>query len=57
MVLTGDTKTILPEHTSDAFWDIPIYAEHNEARANRIDARLSATRGKKSAQLNELLMD
>ena len=40
MVLTGDTKTILPEHTSDAFCDIPIYAEHKEARANRIDARL-----------------
>ena len=27
--------------TSEAFWDIPIYAEHN----------VSATRGKKSAQL------
>ena len=26
--------------TSEAFWDIPIYAEHNEVRANRIDARL-----------------
>ena len=25
--------------TSEAFWDIPIYAEHNEVRANRIDAR------------------
>ena len=25
---------------SEAFWDIPIYAEHNEVRANRIDARL-----------------
>ena len=37
--------------TSEAFWDIPIYAEHNEVRENRIDADLSATRGKKSAQL------
>ena len=26
--------------TSEAFWDIPIYAEHNEVKANRIDARL-----------------
>ena len=26
--------------TSEAFWDIPIYAEHNEVRANRIHARL-----------------
>ncbi|CAH3173623.1 unnamed protein product, partial [Porites evermanni] len=26
--------------TSEAFWDIPFYAEHNEVRANRIDARL-----------------
>ena len=26
--------------TNEAFWDIPIYAEHNEVRANRIDARL-----------------
>ena len=25
--------------TSKAFWDIPIYAEHNEVRANRIHAR------------------
>ena len=24
--------------TSEAFWDIPVYAEHNEVRANRIDA-------------------
>ena len=26
--------------TSEAFWDIPIYAEHNEVRVNLIDARL-----------------
>ena len=26
--------------TSEAFWDIPVYAEHNEVRTNRIDARL-----------------
>ena len=26
--------------TSEAFWDIPIYTEHNEVRASRLDARL-----------------
>ena len=26
--------------TSEGFWDIPIYAEHNKVRANRSDARL-----------------
>ena len=41
MVLTGGAKTRIPEHHEcEEFWDIPIYAEHTEARANRIDARL-----------------
>ena len=26
--------------TSEAFWDIPTYAGHNQVRANQIDARL-----------------
>ena len=26
--------------TSEMFWDIPIFAVHNEVRANRIDERL-----------------
>ena len=38
MVITGDAKN--QNTTSEAFWDIPIYAEHNEVRANRIDAPL-----------------
>ena len=33
--------------TSEAFWDISIYAEHNEVRANRIDARLVSHERKK----------
>ena len=33
-------KPAYQNSTSEAFWDIPIYAEHNEVRANRIDARL-----------------
>ena len=32
--------------TTEAFWDIPIYAEHNEVRTNRIDARLVSHEGK-----------
>ena len=40
MVLTGDAKSAYQNTTSEAFWDIPIYAEHNEVRANRIDAPL-----------------
>ena len=40
MVLTGDAKTAYQKTTSEAFWDIPVYAEHNQVRANRIDARL-----------------
>ena len=31
---------LLRDTTTEAFWDIPIYAEHNEVRANRIDVRL-----------------
>ena len=34
------TKPAYQNTTSEAFWDIPIYAEHNEVRANRTDARL-----------------
>ncbi|CAH3145439.1 unnamed protein product [Porites lobata] len=33
-------KPAYQNSTSEAFWDIPTYAEHNEVRANRIDARL-----------------
>ena len=42
---TGIMVMVMPKPayqntTSEAFWDIPIYAEHNEVRANRIDALL-----------------
>ena len=37
--------------TSEAFWDIPIYAEHNEVRANRIDARLVSQERKEEKTL------
>ena len=40
MVLTGDAKTSLPNTMSEAFWDIPIYAEHNEVTANQNNVRL-----------------
>ena len=31
-----------------AFWDIPVFAEHNEVRANRVDARIVNHREKMS---------
>ena len=37
--------------TSKVFWDIPIYAEHNEVRANRIDARLVSHERKEDGKL------
>ena len=36
-------ETPKPEYKNDlasAFWDVPVYAEKTEARANRIDARV-----------------
>ena len=33
-------KPVYKNITSEAFWGIPIYREHNEVRANRIDARV-----------------
>ena len=51
-VLTGDAKTSLPEHHEwGLFWDIPIYAQHNEVRANRIDARLVSQERKEDKTL------
>ena len=43
--------------TSEAFWDIPIYAEHNDVRANRIDARLVSHERKEICHLNKLPVD
>ena len=36
-------ETQTPEYKNDrasAFWDVPVYAEKTEVRANRIDARV-----------------
>ena len=44
-------KPVYQNGTSQAFWDIPIYAEHNEVEQIGSTRDLSAARGKKSAQL------
>ena len=33
-------KPLYESQDVQAFWDIPVYAEHNEVRANRVDARI-----------------
>ena len=45
--------------TTEAFWDIPIYAEHNEVRSNWIDTRLVSHERKEVCKLEmiELPMD
>ena len=47
-------KPAYQKTTSEAFWDIPIYAEHNDVRANRIDARLVSHERKEICHLNKL---
>ena len=54
MVLTGDAKAAYQNTTSEASWDIPIYAEHNEVRANRIDARLVSHERKEVCTIIEI---
>ena len=33
-------KPIYENSYAQAFWDVPLFAEHNEVRANRVDARV-----------------
>ena len=33
-------KALYESQDVQAFWDIPVFAEHNEVRANRVDARI-----------------
>ena len=42
MVLQDTTQANVWIESQDvqAFWDIPVFAEHNEVRANRVDARI-----------------
>ena len=37
MVLASDAKAGLQV---EAWWDVPVYADHQEVRANRVDARV-----------------
>ena len=35
-----EPKPVYENDRSQAFWDVPVYADHVEVRANRIDARI-----------------
>ena len=41
-------KPLYESQDVQAFWDVPVYAEHNEVRANRVDARMVNQSGKYS---------
>ena len=40
MVLPNTGKALLLERTSAVYWDVPVYADHIEVQANRVDARI-----------------
>ena len=33
-------KPVYESNNTEAFWDVPLFAEHQEVRANRVDARI-----------------
>ena len=33
-------KPVYESNNAQAFWDVPLFAEHQEVRANRVDARI-----------------
>ena len=33
-------KPVYESNNTEAFWDVPLFAEHQEIRANRVDARI-----------------
>ena len=33
-------KPVYESNNAQAFWDVPLFAEHQEARANKVDARI-----------------
>ena len=33
-------KPLYESNNAQAFWDVPLFAEHQEVRANRVDARI-----------------
>ena len=39
MVLASDAKVYKSEQV-EAWWDVPVYADHQEVRANQVDARV-----------------
>ena len=40
-------KSVYKSEQVDAWWDVPVYADHQEVRANRVDARIVNHESKK----------
>ena len=40
MALSSITKTKYENDRAEAFWDVPVYGENTELKADRIDARV-----------------
>ena len=47
MVLASDAKPLYKSEQVEAWWDVPVYADHWEVRANRVDARVVNHESKK----------
>ena len=48
MVLASDAKAgVQVTEQVEAWWDVPVYADHQEVRANRVDARVVNHENKK----------
>ena len=49
MVLASDAKAgvVCTSEQVEAWWDVPVYADHHEVRANRVDARVVNSESKK----------
>ena len=42
-----EPKPLFESTQAQAFWDVPVYAEHTKVRANRVDARIIDHKEKK----------
>ena len=52
-------KPVYKSEQLEAWWDVPVYADHQEVRANRVDARVVSHVSKKVMIIDwdELPMD
>lgn len=46
MVFTYHATVSLRNSKVQAYWDVPVYGEHQELRANRVEARMVSNRDK-----------